>query len=197
MIDRRCRCRRPVACEFASRLVRAPQPCAPPSPRPFPSPDAGAGARPAAAAPSATCERMTSVTRTPLSASMRETSNALSPPPITATCVPKSASGSPNAVGPRWTRPAAASCRAFSTWSSHSSPRNSVPVAITRAGPDKDSSAWPGQATSSRKPSPLRRRRCGRLPSQVSTASLPTWPANVAAFWRALWSGCPSSHSLG
>src|SRR6266513_2691462 len=53
-------------------------------------------------------ERMITVTRTPFSARMRETSKALSPPPITATCEPKSAFGSPIALAPRWRRPAAA-----------------------------------------------------------------------------------------
>src|SRR5213596_2755222 len=49
---------------------------------------------------SAVVERMTMVTRTPLSASMRETSKALSPPPITATCDPESRLSSPTAAAP-------------------------------------------------------------------------------------------------
>src|SRR5262249_6673472 len=81
---------------------------------------------------------MTMVARTPFSASMRETSKALSPPPITATCEPKSRLGAPTAAAPTWRRPAAATRRAFATRSSHSSPANLVPVAITMAGPDND-----------------------------------------------------------
>ena len=108
---------------------------------------------------------MTRVTRAPFSASMRETSKALSPPPITAICAARSAPGSPTPVGPRWTRPASASRRAFFTSSSHSPPRKLVPVAITTAGADKD-------------------RGVGEPADAMSS---PNWPAALAS--RALGTG--------
>src|SRR5258708_1198432 len=86
---------------------------------------------------------MITLTRTPFSANIRDTSKALSPPPMIATCEPKSAPGSPTALAPRCSRPVPAIRRAFFTRSSHSSPPNPVPVALTLPPPHNDFAGLP------------------------------------------------------
>ena len=106
---------------------------------------------------------------------------------------------SPSAPGPRWTRPSAANCRAFSTWSSQSSPRNWVPVAITSAGQDRERGLWlAGERRCRVEIHRLsRRRRCGRAANQISMPVC-RCDARTERRSRARFApGRPSSHSLG
>ena len=185
---------------LGSRPRRAPRPCAPPAPWPFRTPDVGAGARPAAGAPCGARERMTRVTRTPFSTSMRDTSKALSPPPITATWEPRSAPGSPDASRAEMEAAGAAPPAARSR-PDRATPRRRISFRSRSrcAAPDSGCAArWPDNATSSRNSRSFSRRtRRGRASSQVSTAACRMWSANAAAFSCALSPGRPSSHSLG
>ena len=108
-----------------------------------------------------------------------------------------SAPGSPTAQGgPRCTRPAAASPRALATWSSHSSPRNRVPVASTTATHDNDCGGRcrKTEYRARNRPSGLRATRCGRAPSQISTGASPICRTNSAHSGVAVTPGRPSSH---